>query len=340
VPATADVVPSDAGPGALALPVIPDSERAVQAYLGAQLSPRSKQNASDALRRLARLFLRDKDAVPSQIPWAAIGYEQAATIRSGLYEMTRIGAITPGTANLTLSHLRGLIRAMHAMGLVTADQAAMASGRGALKSVPGSRTPRGRALSAREERALREAAKALGGYRGAMLDTAIVLAVGAGLRREEIAKLAVEGLGPAELTVIGKGNKEKRMPIDPQMRIAIDTWLNERAELTPGHGALFCSPQRPDWVLSAWSFWALVRLAAHNAFGDRKPCDPKCSCLKIITGPHDFRRTFATRLLDQGLDIRQVQVLMAHESVETTVRYDKRDIDALFERRRNMRVIA
>jgi site-specific recombinase XerD len=228
---------------------------------------------------------------------------------------------------------------MFSMGLVTADQLALAHS-GALKNVKGSRTPRGRALSVREERALRVGARALSGYQGAMLDTAIVLAIGAGLRREEIARLTVEGLKSGELVVVGKGNKEKHMPVDGQMQAVIDAWLEERKQLAPSHGGLFCSPQHPGWQMSPWSFWALVRAAAHDAFGGPEPCARGCKCLEVVTGPHDFRRTFATRLLEQGLDIRQVQTLMGHESVETTARYDKRDVEALFEKRRNMRVIA
>ncbi|KKL04219.1 hypothetical protein LCGC14_2618250, partial [marine sediment metagenome] len=314
-------------------------ERAVQAYIRSQLSPRSRDNARDALRRLSRLMLGDQGAEPSQFPWPAIGFEQATTIRTALFEMTRVGAITPGTANLTLSHLRGLIRTMYGMRLVTADQHELVHS-GALKNVPGARKPRGRALSAGEERALREAARALEGYQGAMLDTAIVLAIGAGLRREEIARLSLDSLSPGQLRFIAKGNKEVHPPIDAQMQEGIDDWLKERALLAPTHRGLFCSPQKPDWVLSAWSFWSLVRTAAHHAFGDQAPCAKGCRCFKIVTGPHDFRRTFATRALDQGLDIREVQVLMGHESSETTARYDKRDEEVLFEKRRNIRILA
>lgn len=345
VPAAAIVVAPQPSPRPLA-PVAPgppnpfaDGERAVQTYIRSQLSPRSRDNALDALRRLSRLMLRDQNAEPAQIPWPAIGYEQATTIRTALFEMTRVGALTPGSANLTLSHLRGLIRTMYGLRLVTADQHELIHS-GALKNIPGVRKPRGRALSAVEERALRQAARGLDGYQGAMLDTAIVVAIGAGLRREEIARLALEGLSPGQLQVVGKGNKEKRMPVDPQMQAAIDDWLEERTLLAPVHEGLFCSPQKPDWALSAWSFWALVRTASHHAFGDRESCEKGCQCIEVVTGPHDFRRTFATRLLDQGFDIRQVQVLMDHESPETTARYDKREETALFEKRRSARVIA
>lgn len=319
--------------------VFPDSDRAVQAYLRGQLSPRSRQNAADALKRLTRLLLRDDSAAPAQIQWSVINYELATTIRTVLYDATRTGAITPGTANLTLSHLRGLLRAMYGIGLVTSDQLGLVAS-GALKSVPGKRTARGRALTPDEEKALRDAAQSFDGYRGAMLDTAIVLAIGAGLRREEVARLTVAGLRPRELVVLGKGNKERPAPLDAEMRAIADAWLEERTRLAPKHGGLFCSPQKPNWAFSNWSFWALVREAAHAAFGDETLCTKTCGCLTVVTGPHDFRRTFATRLLDRGFDIRQVQVLMGHESPETTARYDKRDLETLFEKRRTTKVIA
>ncbi len=313
--------------------------RAVQAYLRAQLSPRSRQNALDALRRLTRVITRDASNDPVQIPWTSFGYEQVTTVRTMLYELTRRGEITPGTANLTLSHLRGLIRTMYGMGLVSPAQHELTHSN-AMKNVPGKREARGRAISGNEERELRSAAQSLGGYKGAMLDTAIVLAIGAGLRREEVAGLTVAGLEPGTMKVLGKGNKARPIPIDAQMQAAIDFWLEERTRLALPHGGLFCSPNRPGKRLSPWSFWDLVRTTSHIAFGDRKPCDKECRCLKVVTGPHDFRRTLATRMLGQGDDIVSVRAIMGHESIETTSRYDKRDVEAIFERRRKMRIIA
>lgn len=311
---------------------------AVAAYIARQLSPRSKENAYDALRRLSRLlFGREVD--PVQVPWPAVSYDLVTRIRARLYERTREGGITPGTANLTLSHLRGLMKTMRGKKLITSDQWELVS-LGHLKNVPGSRVVRGRALTPHEEQTLREAARTLVGYQGLMLDTAIVLATGAGLRREEVTKLTVDGVGFDVLQILGKGNKERRIPIDGQMREAADAWLAERARLAPKHGGFFCAPQHQEKFLSLWSFWALVRTAAHVAFGGDEPCNNKCRCLKVVTGPHDFRRTFATRLLDQGYDIGQVQALMGHDSPETTARYDKRDVEALFEKRRKTRVIA
>lgn len=329
-----------AGSTALALADIPDgAKRAVRQYVLSQLSPRSRQNALDALKRIVRMVLGRKDVAADDFPWPALNYEVAMRLRRGLYDQTVEGAITPGTANLTLSHLRGLVRTMYEMKLVSHEQLAIAHP-GMVKNVPGTRSVRGRALTAIEERALRAAARHLEGYRGAMLDTAIVVSVGAGLRRDEVSKLTLGGLSPGSLAVLGKGNKERAAPLDQQMQAALDDWLPERARLSPEHQGIFCSPQRPDWTLSPWSFWSLIRQAAHAAFSNTRVCEDGCRCQEIVTGPHDLRRTFATRLLDQGFDIRQVQVLMGHESPETTARYDKRTAEALYEKRRNTRVIA
>ena len=315
-----------------------DSLRAVKAYVSAQLSDRSKQNALDALRRIARMGL-GPHAAAETFPWPAISYAGAMSIRRALYERTVANEITPGTANLTLSHLRGIVRTMYELKIINHEQVAIAQPK-MLKNIPGSRATRGAALSAVDERKLRETARSFKGYRGIMLDTAIVAAIGGGLRREELSRVGLDKIAPGALTIIGKGNKERIAPIDAQMHEVFDGWLKERAGLMPTHENLFCSPQRPDDPMSPWSFWSLVRTGAHEAFGDRDVCVDGCRCFKIVTGPHDFRRTYATRLLEQGMDIRRVQVLMGHASPETTARYDKRDMAALYEQRRGMRVIA
>jgi integrase/recombinase XerD len=315
-----------------------DAARAVRQYVVSQLSPRSQDNAYDALRRIARMVLGPGAAAES-FPWPTISYEMAMRIRRGLFDQITEERIKPGTANVTLSHLRGIVRTMYAMKLITHEQLAVAHP-GMVKNVPGSRSPRGRMLSGAEEKLLRAAAIDLDGYRGPMLDTAIVLAIGAGMRREELAAATIAHLRPGSLSIVGKGNKERELPLDEGIDRALGDWLRERARMAPEHDAIFCAPWHPGKPLSAWSFWMLVREAAHRAFGSGEACAEGCRCLGIVTGPHDFRRTFASRLLDQGFDIREVQVLMGHQSPETTARYDKRGMEALHRKRREVTVNA
>jgi integrase len=314
--------------------------KAVEVYLNTQRSIRSRQTAQDALKRIVKLLTFGTSTDLGRLPWPT--YEQAITVRTRLYEMNCAGVVTLGTVNLTLSHLRGLIRTMCSLGLVTPAQHELTHS-GALKNISGSQATRGRALAPYEERELRRAARALGNkggdYRGVLLDTAIVIAIGGGLRREEVGRLTLEGFGAKLLTVVGRDGKERRVRIDPVMRSAAESWVKNRDQIGTSHKYFFCAPQRPDWTLSPWSFWSLVRNAAHTAFGDVR-CGGECQCHRVVTGPHDFRRTFAARLLNLDFDIRQVQVLMGHESPETTARYDKRDTEALFEKRRKVKVIA
>jgi integrase len=311
--------------------------KAVREYVGNQLSPRSKQTAMDALRRLARLLTQGRVQDAELFPWPLIDYSLASKVRVVLHEATMTGAISPGTANLTLSHLRGLIRTLDGMKLIGREQYSLVDPKGPLKRISGSRIPRGRALTPTEEKRLHAVARDLSGYRGALLEATMATSIGTGLRREEVGRLTLEGFGPDDLSIIGKGNKQREVPIVPELREAADVWLEKRTDLAPNHDAMFCAPDMPNKELSPWSFWALVRNGSHLAFGDRKKCDKGCRCLKVVTGPHDFRRTFATRLLDAGLDIRTVQVLMGHESPETTARYDKRDKKLIFEKMRNVK---
>ena len=325
---------------ALAVPRRDRAAEAVRQYVLSQLSPRSRHNALDALRRVARMALRDGAARAEDFPWPDLTDAVAQLVRRGLHDMTVEERIVPGTANLTLSHLRGMARTLYRMGLIDHERFVSIAGPGMLKNVPGKRQTRGQELTPAAERELRAAARALDGYQGPMVDSAVVLAIGGGLRREEVAGIEVERVTPDLMTIVGKGNKERAVPVDPQMRDAVDDWSRERSRLAPAHANLFCAPWRPDRELSPWSFWRLVRQAAHAAFGDRRPCAPGCACLETFTGPHDFRRTFITRLLDRGFDLRQVQELAGHESPETTARYDKRSKEALYAKRRNVRVIA
>src|SRR4029077_16084822 len=92
------------------------------------------------------------------------------------------------------------------------------------------------------------------------------------------------------------------------------------------HQALFCCPQQPDRPLTRLAWGEAVREAA-DAVGI------------AFSGPHDFRGTFATRLVNQGLDLFEIQELMGHKDPSTTKIYEKRIIEALHQKRANMRIL-
>ena len=140
-------------------------------------------------------------------------------------------------------------------------------------------------------------------------DAVLELLYGSGLRVGELC-----GLAPADVdlkarsvTVWGKGDKQRRVPISTPAAQAVAGWLRRGRDLLPAS----------DVDAEA----ALFR----NARGRRlSPRD----CRRIIdrrasspTHPHALRHTFATHLLDGGADLRVVQELLGHADLSTTQRY-------------------
>lgn len=117
----------------------------------------------------------------------------------------------------------------------------------------------------------------------------------AGLRAHEVAKLRREDVTEATIFVCGKGGREDVLPTHP------DLWAMIRL-MPPGY--LF--PSRGGHI-SAHA----VTVAVSGHFRD----------LGIDGGLHRLRHTFATRLLRSGVNIRVVQRLMRHSSLEVTARY-------------------
>lgn len=291
------------------------SAELVESYCLTLQSEKSKQTMRQSLNRAARA-LGAKTA--QEVPWTRFGLDELSLLRTRLAD-----AHAPATANLTLSAVRTLLHVAFVQGKISAQQFEAVK---FVKRVKGSRLERGRSLSADDERQLRAHFSALPGYRAVMLSTALVVSIGAGLRLEELCRLAVEAYTKGLLKVRGKGNKERPMPVDGDMAQSLDAWLSVRQRLYVEHGGLFVCPCLPDRPLSKWAWWSAVRQAADIAN-------------VALSGPHDFRRTFASRLLDAGYDLRQVQELMGHESVETTGRYDKRELEALHKKRLQTRIV-
>ena len=132
---------------------------------------------------------------------------------------------------------------------------------------------------------------------------------GCGLRVSEAVGLKVNSLYLDEgfVRVIGKGDKERLVPIGEAASDAILAYLDERpAELASSEYLFVNRYGRP---LSRVSAFKTVKSAALFAG------------IKKEISPHTFRHSFATHLIENGADIRLVQEMLGHESVTTTEIY-------------------
>ena len=132
---------------------------------------------------------------------------------------------------------------------------------------------------------------------------------GCGLRVSEAVGLKVSSLYLDEgfVRVIGKGDKERVVPIGEAASDALVTYLQERpAEMS---SCEFVFVNRYGAALSRVSAFKAVKTAVMLA-GIRKEISP-----------HTFRHSFATHLIENGADVRLVQQMLGHESVSTTEIY-------------------
>ena len=111
------------------------------------------------------------------------------------------------------------------------------------------------------------------------------------------------------ITVLGKGNKERRVPFGAPAQRALDAWLDVRhLYARPGSGdALFLG------VRGGRIGARQVRELVHR-YGTDDPSAPDI-------GPHGLRHSAATHMLDRGADLRQIQELLGHSTMSSTQIY-------------------
>ncbi len=157
----------------------------------------------------------------------------------------------------------------------------------------------------------------------ALRDRAVLeLLYGSGLRVGEVAGLTLDriDLKRRRVLVLGKGSKEREVPMSRLAAAAVGDWVRRgRAELAPegASDTLFFNRRRHP--LGVRDIRAMVGRYAGVLLPGRR-----------VT-PHTLRHTFATHLLEGGADIRAVQELLGHASVATTQRYTHVTRRRLFE---------
>jgi integrase/recombinase XerC len=180
-----------------------------------------------------------------------------------------------------------------------------------LLRLPKSRLPLPRALGEGEMETLLHSAVTPEDSWTTARDTALfTLLYGAGLRLGEALSLTVREADQEVLFIKGKGGRERVVPLIPEVRAALKNWLDHRAEgqKTPAKSApLFIGLQ--GGLLNPGVAQRQMR-RLKNRLG-----------LPEDSTPHALRHSFATALLNAGVDLRVVQELLGHAALSTTQRY-------------------
>lgn len=233
-------------------------------------------------------------------PEPAIGYLQGLRVRQHR---------APATVRRRAAALRAFYRFAFAEGLIPLDVASLVELPRQARRLPDTLEPESveRLLEAPD-------ASTLAGLRDRAL---LELLYACGLRISEAVGLDVEDLSTegAYVRVIGKGDRERLVPVGEPALEALGRYIDEvrpksvRAGRTPDArgGPLFVSAR--GGRLGRQAAWEIVRRAGRTAG------------LPEHISPHTLRHSFATHLLQGGADLRVVQELLGHASINTTQLY-------------------
>lgn len=143
---------------------------------------------------------------------------------------------------------------------------------------------------------------------------------GSGLRVSELTHLKISQIYLQNETILieGKGSKQRLVPISPQAAMWYKLWLEKRNELNIlNKYADFVFLNKNGRPLSRIMIFYIIKQLAQLAD------------IKKVISPHTLRHSFATHLLNNGVDIRIIQQLLGHESISTTEIYTHIGIDDL-----------
>lgn len=148
----------------------------------------------------------------------------------------------------------------------------------------------------------------------------IEMLYGSGLRVSELTDLKLSNiyLDEGYMLVLGKGSKQRLVPISPTAKEWFVYWLQDRSRLaiSPAATDIAFLNRRGGQLTRAMIFTIVKRLTA-------------AAGIKKTVSPHTLRHSFATHLLQNGADLRIIQQLLGHEDLTTTEIYTHIDIQDL-----------
>jgi len=276
-------------------------------YLMQVESVNSRSTIVSRLNRVAGIF-GFSDHV--EFPWPKLTSDELYLAREKLKTFW-----APTTVNAALSEIKAVceIAFLHdQMDVQTYQRIKL------VKRLKASRQYSGRELSGAEIKRF-ELSCDDGSYVGLRDKSIFLLGVGCGLRRAELASLTVSNLNFSDnsVNVIGKGDKERTVWMPDQVSAALDEYIHEVR--VPEDSPLFVKFGKEDEPLIARK--KHLGNSSINYILEQRRELAKIDKFK----PHDLRKTYGTKLLRDGVDIKTVSRLLGHSSVTTTEIYDVRD---------------
>lgn len=142
--------------------------------------------------------------------------------------------------------------------------------------------------------------------------TMVILAYSCGLRVSELVNLKMNNLRLTKryLDFVGKGNKERIVPISNESVKYLELYFEKsRIYFNKANNLEYIFLTRQSKAMSRENFSIILKKASKSAG------------IKKNVSPHTLRHSFATHLLDQGLDLRLIQELLGHSDISTTEIY-------------------
>ncbi len=235
---------------------------------------------------------------------AAAGLDWARVEAARLQDLLNADHTSAGTRARRIASWRSFYRWAHAAGY--ADKAAA-------EGLARPRTQRKlpRVLSMRDVEALLQAPD-VEHPRGLRDRTMLELMYATGLRVSELVQMQPHQLhlDAGYLLAHGKGDKERLVPLGGEAMYWLERYLKTAwPELCPAGKRQWLFPGRGSGAMTRQNFWRIIKLMAVKAG------------VEGSLSPHGLRHAFATHLLENGADLRSVQVLLGHKDLSTTQIY-------------------
>lgn len=270
-------------------------------------------------KNLSKLTLKSyKDDLRHWVQWMEDrGLETRSVLIEHLDEFLAQRALKydyePASIARQISSLRGLLKYLHANGWMDFSPSQLFETPRLKRYLPHS-------LSIAEMEGLFQSIDRSSKW--ALRDTALLeLLYTGGLRISEALDLRLQHIRFEDgwITPIGKGNKQRLIPLGPASQKSLKDWMQLERPLTqPASDHVITNPKgRP---LSRMGAWKIIQRRA--AFLNQK------------ISPHSFRHSFATHCLEGGMDLRVLQELLGHADIATTQIYTHVDREYLKEAHR------